>query len=53
MLGAHLVHHEPINSAFGVALGDHGYLFRTTDLDQVHELAGYILELDEGGEASR
>ena len=50
-LGSRLVHHEPINSTFGVALGDHGYLFRTKDLDQVHELAGYILELDEGGEA--
>jgi len=50
-LGSHLVHHEPINSAFGVALGDHGYLFRTTDLDQVHELAGFILELAEGGVA--
>jgi hypothetical protein len=44
-LGSHLVHHEPINSTFGVALGDYGYLFRTQDLDQIHELAGYILEL--------
>ncbi len=44
-LGSSLVHHEPINSTFGVALGDYGYLFRTPDLDQVHELANYILEL--------
>jgi biotin carboxylase len=50
-LGSCLVHHEPINSTFGVALGDYGYLFRTADLDQVHELAKYILELDEVGVA--
>jgi hypothetical protein len=45
-LGSCLVHHEPINSTFGGALGDYGYLFRTPDLDQVHALAGYILELE-------
>jgi biotin carboxylase len=43
-LGPSLVHHEPINSTFGAALGDYGYLFRTTDLDQVHALASYILQ---------
>ena len=50
-LGPNLVHHEPINSTFGTALGDYGYLFRTPKLDQVHELAAYILELEAEGVA--
>jgi biotin carboxylase len=50
-LGPHLVHHEPINSTFGVALGDYGYLFRTPYLGHVHELAAFILELDPAGVA--
>jgi biotin carboxylase len=44
VLGPRLVHHEQINSAFGVALGDYGYLVRSPDLDEVHAMARHILQ---------
>jgi len=44
-LGSCLVHHEPISSTFGSALGDYGYLFRTPDLEQVRAMAEYVLKL--------
>jgi biotin carboxylase len=41
----HLIpHHEQINSTFGVALGDYGYLVRSADLDEIHAIAHYIQE---------
>jgi biotin carboxylase len=43
-LGPRLVHHEQINSTFGMALGDYGYLVRSPDLDEVHGMAHYILQ---------
>jgi hypothetical protein len=43
-LGPHLLHHEQINSTFGQALGDYGYLFRSPDLEEIHAMASYILE---------
>ncbi|MFC2038042.1 acetyl-CoA carboxylase biotin carboxylase subunit family protein [Chloroflexota bacterium] len=44
-LGPLVVHHEQINSTFGVALGDYGYLVRSPDLDEIHAAARYIHEL--------
>lgn len=42
----HLIpHHERINSTFGVALGDYGYLLRSPDLEEIHSVAQLIHEL--------
>ena len=43
-LGPMIPHHEQINSTFGVALGDYGYLVRSPDLDEIHAVAQFILE---------
>lgn len=43
-LGPLLIHHELINSTFGVALGDYGYLVRSPDLEEIHTVARFILE---------
>jgi len=43
-LGPMISHHERINSTFGVALGDYGYLVRSPDLDEIHAAAQFILE---------
>jgi hypothetical protein len=41
----HLIpHHEPINSTFGVALGDYGYLVRSPDLEEIRTIAQLIHE---------
>jgi hypothetical protein len=40
-----IVHHEPVSGVFSAALGDYGYLYRTTDLDLVHEIAYQIHKL--------
>jgi hypothetical protein len=45
MLGPLVVHHEPINSTFGVALGDYGYLVRSPDVEDIHAAARVIHEL--------
>lgn len=37
-----LVHHEAISGVFSAALGDYGYLVRTPQLDEVHEIASFI-----------
>lgn len=39
-----IVHHEEIDSIFRLAIGDHGYLARSADLDELVELARYIHE---------
>lgn len=43
-LGPMVAHHERINSTFGVALGDYGYLVRSPNLDEIHATAQFILE---------
>ena len=43
-LGPLLVHHEPIDGVFRQALGDHGYLFRSPELDEVLEAARLVHE---------
>jgi biotin carboxylase len=43
-LGPLIPHHEQINSTFGVALGDYGYLVRAPNLDEIHAMAQFILE---------
>ena len=35
-------HHEPISGVFSAALGDYGYLIRTSELNQIIEIANYI-----------
>jgi len=42
--GPLIPHHEPINSAFGDALGDHGYLVRSPHLDEIQTVAHSIQE---------
>jgi hypothetical protein len=37
-----IVHHEPISGVFSSALGDYGYLVRSTELADVHRMADYI-----------
>jgi biotin carboxylase len=43
-LGSRLMHHEQINSTFGMALGDYGYLVRSPDLEEIHAMAHFILQ---------
>jgi biotin carboxylase len=42
--GNTLVHHEQISGIFSAALGDHGYLVRSPDLNEILEMARYIQE---------
>jgi hypothetical protein len=42
MLGNKLVHHEPIAGVFSAALGNHGYLVRSRDIDDIHAMAAAI-----------
>ena len=42
--GSLIVHHEEIDSIFRAAIGDHGYLVRSKDLDEVRAAARYIQE---------
>jgi biotin carboxylase len=42
-LGHLIPYHEPINSTFGQALGDYGYLTRSPDLNEIHAVAHFIL----------
>jgi len=37
-----MVHHEPISGVFSTALGDYGYLVRSPDMADIHEIANYI-----------
>jgi hypothetical protein len=41
-LGHLIPHHEPMNSAFGPALGDYGYLVRSPNLEEIHAIAHQI-----------
>jgi hypothetical protein len=43
-IGHMIPHHEQINSTFGVALGDYGYLVRSPDKEETLALAHMILE---------
>ncbi len=43
-VGGLIVHHEEIDSIFRAAIGDHGYLVRSKDLDEVRAAARYIQE---------
>jgi biotin carboxylase len=41
----HLIpNHQPILGAWSVALGDHGYLIKSPDLDEILEVVAYIQE---------
>jgi biotin carboxylase len=39
-----IVHHEPISGVFSAALGDYGYIVRSPELDEIHEMAKFIHE---------
>jgi biotin carboxylase len=41
----YIVHHEPISGVFSVALGDYGYLVRSSELDDIHKMAEFIHRL--------
>ena len=43
--GIKIVHHEPISGVFSAALGDYGYLVRTPELPEIHQMAEYIQQL--------
>jgi biotin carboxylase len=38
----YIVHHEPISGVFSSALGDYGYLVRSSELADIHKMADYI-----------
>ena len=40
-----IVHHEPMSGVFAPALGDYGYVVRSTDLEEISQIAGYLLEM--------
>lgn len=40
--GPRIVHHEPISGIFSAALGDYGYLVRSPELNEIHDMAEYI-----------
>jgi len=42
--GGLIAHHEEIDSIFRAAIGDHGYLVRSKDLDEVRAAARFIQE---------
>lgn len=41
-LGPHLVHHQKISPIFSRAMGQHGYIFRAEELDDVISMAAFI-----------
>jgi hypothetical protein len=43
--GSLILHHEPISGVFSAALGDYGYLARSTDIADIHEMAAFIHQL--------
>jgi hypothetical protein len=40
--GPKLVFHGSISGVFSAALGDYGYVVRTSSLDEIHEMAAYV-----------
>jgi hypothetical protein len=48
-LGPLIVHHAPMDSAFSVAIGDHGYILRHPQIEPVLEAAAAIHELADDG----
>lgn len=40
-----ITHHEPMSGVFAPALGDYGYLVRSTDLEEISQIARYLLEM--------
>ena len=41
-----VVHHEPISGVFSPALGDYGYLVRSPELQDIHDIAKYVHVLE-------
>lgn len=40
-----IVHHEPMSGVFAPALGDYGYVARSPDLEEISQIAEYLLEM--------
>jgi biotin carboxylase len=40
-----LTHHEPMSGVFAPALGDYGYVVRSPDLEEIKQIAAYLLEI--------
>jgi len=40
-----IIHHEPISGVFAPAIGDYGYLVRSPDLEEINQIAKYLLEI--------
>jgi hypothetical protein len=40
-----IIHHEPVSGVFSAALGDYGYLVRSPELADIHEMAAFIHHL--------
>jgi hypothetical protein len=45
-LDGNIVHHESISGVFSAAMGDYGYLVRSPELSEIHQMAGYIHEME-------
>jgi hypothetical protein len=43
--GEHLCHHQPIDGVFAPAIGNYGYILRSSNLDEVLNLANYIQQV--------
>ena len=44
--GAEIIHHQPIDSIFSAAIGNYGFVIRTTDFEHGKRIAETIHELD-------
>jgi hypothetical protein len=42
-----VVHHEPISGIFAAAIGDYGILVRSPEMEEIDEVAGFILERED------
>jgi biotin carboxylase len=43
--GTQIVHHEQVSGVFSQALGEYGYLARSADMEEIHQIIAYIQEL--------
>lgn len=42
--GSRVAHHETISGVFAAALGNYGYVVRSSNLEEIHEMAQFILQ---------
>ncbi len=41
-----IVYHDTMSGVFSAALGDYGYLVRSPELEQIHQMAAFIHQMD-------